>query len=123
MNKEIKDEWVNALRSGEYKQGKNYLRTDNGEGDRYCCLGVLGNECLDGKWEPYRIESDDNESRFIWIYSYLCHGGSEREARMLPECLTSDLDIKVVDWMDILSDMNDNGKTFDDIADWIEENL
>jgi hypothetical protein len=28
--------WVKALRSGKYKQGKNYLRT----GDRFCCLGV-----------------------------------------------------------------------------------
>lgn len=28
--------WVEALRSGEYKQGKDQLRG----GDRFCCLGV-----------------------------------------------------------------------------------
>lgn len=37
MNKEIKDKWVEALRSGNYKQGYGNLQT----GDSYCCLGVL----------------------------------------------------------------------------------
>lgn len=37
MNPDIKKQWVEALRSGEYKQGRNALRT----GDDYCCLGVL----------------------------------------------------------------------------------
>ncbi len=37
MNEQIKAEWLAALRSGEYPQGKNQLRTKWG----YCCLGVL----------------------------------------------------------------------------------
>ncbi len=37
MNKELKDKWINALRSGNYKQGLGRLKY-NGE---YCCLGVL----------------------------------------------------------------------------------
>lgn len=37
MNKEIKARWIEALRSGNYEQGKYYLR----RGDSYCCLGVL----------------------------------------------------------------------------------
>ena len=37
MNEQIKTEWIAALRSGEYPQGKNQLRSDAG----YCCLGVL----------------------------------------------------------------------------------
>lgn len=37
MNPEIKKQWVDALRSGDYKQGKNCLRFEN----RFCCLGVL----------------------------------------------------------------------------------
>lgn len=38
MNQEVKKLWVEALRSGKYKQGKHCLKTDDG---RYCCLGVL----------------------------------------------------------------------------------
>lgn len=39
MNPEIKTLWLDALRSGEYKQGKHALHrlADNS----FCCLGVL----------------------------------------------------------------------------------
>ena len=37
MNQEIKERWVAALRSGEYKQGRGSLN----KGDFFCCLGVL----------------------------------------------------------------------------------
>lgn len=36
--KEVRQLWVKALRSGEYQQGKKYLKTNDG---KYCCLGVL----------------------------------------------------------------------------------
>ena len=35
---DIKQKWVAALRSGDYKQGRGYLRTIDNE---YCSLGVL----------------------------------------------------------------------------------
>lgn len=38
MNPNIKEQWVAALRSGEYTQGQQTLRTRN---DTFCCLGVL----------------------------------------------------------------------------------
>lgn len=38
MNKEIKLKWIEALRSGNYKQGRGQLRNHRNE---YCCLGVL----------------------------------------------------------------------------------
>ncbi len=37
MNPEIKQKWVDALRSGEYEQGNGKLYSGQG----YCCLGVL----------------------------------------------------------------------------------
>ena len=39
MNPEIKQQWVAALRSGEYRQGKHVLH--NVDENTYCCLGVL----------------------------------------------------------------------------------
>lgn len=45
MKPEIKADWLNRLRSGEYAQGRGSLRTEgdpeSGEPDRYCCLGIL----------------------------------------------------------------------------------
>ncbi len=42
MNQEIKDQWVKALKSGEYKQGygKLAVKMSNGQ-QKHCCLGVL----------------------------------------------------------------------------------
>lgn len=37
MNPEIKAQWLSALRSGEYEQGRGQLKNDG----KYCCLGVL----------------------------------------------------------------------------------
>ena|SRR3989304_915908 len=37
MNADIKKRWVKALRSGRYAQARHALRTDQG----FCCLGVL----------------------------------------------------------------------------------
>lgn len=38
MDPKLKAEWVEALRSGEYKQGSGALLSQDGG---YCCLGVL----------------------------------------------------------------------------------
>jgi hypothetical protein len=37
MHREIAEQWIAALRSGKYEQGRNTLR----DGDSFCCLGVL----------------------------------------------------------------------------------
>lgn len=39
--KEVRNLWVEALESGEYKKGRMRLKRTYGEDDRYCCLGVL----------------------------------------------------------------------------------
>jgi hypothetical protein len=43
--------WVDALRSGEYKQTKECLRYNYEEGPRYCCLGVACDISGVGRWE------------------------------------------------------------------------
>ena len=37
LKKSVKKDWVKALRSGDYKQGKAFLHRDG----KFCCLGVL----------------------------------------------------------------------------------
>lgn len=53
MNPEVKEKWVAALESGEYKQGKQALKTVEG----FCCLGVLCDihaKETGGEWENNR---------------------------------------------------------------------
>lgn len=40
-NQEAMRLWVEALRSGQYRQGKSKLRTNSGKRAKHCCLGVL----------------------------------------------------------------------------------
>jgi len=60
MNQQIKERWLAALTSGEYKQTRQTLREDNRSdaenGYCYCCLGDL---C-----DLYRQDHDDEATAF-----------------------------------------------------------
>lgn len=104
MKPEWKKKWLAALRSGEYKQGKNKLR----DGDRFCCIGVLCDIVDDSHWMP-------NEGNGGFSYrgriSFL-DDGVRRVVRLRPSAVSH------------LMDMNDKrGKDFYQIANWIEEYL
>ena len=99
MDKELKDKWVEALRSGRYQQQRDaVLHNEHG----YCCLGVL-----------HHVVTGEEPKRY-WGES-------------LSDCQRP----KVVEQIDseaghisVLTDMNDRkGKSFAEIADWIEANL
>jgi len=56
MNPEVKKKWVEALKSGKYKQGQRALHLKTSDGSFFCCLGVLcdlyiKNVRTDVKWE------------------------------------------------------------------------
>lgn len=111
MKKELKERWVAALRSGEYKQTREYLCDEQG----WCCLGVLCNLVDKNKWisspedcETYALEYDFGDSRLNHEFpdeDWLVDIG------LIPS-LARDLAYK-----------NDNYETFVDIADYIEENV
>lgn len=48
MNPTLKKQWIEALRSGKYRQGRGSLRSESGE---YCCLGVLCDLVDPDGWE------------------------------------------------------------------------
>lgn len=43
MDRDLRDRWIAALESGEYKKGSGLLRRTGLDGgpDTFCCLGVL----------------------------------------------------------------------------------
>jgi hypothetical protein len=99
LDPEFKKKWVAALRSGKYKQGKGGLRNQHGE---FCCLGVacdvMDPDAWDGTvmWRKYGAL--DTNLDFIVLGNGASIGNK-------------------------LAQMNDNGKTFAQIADYIEENV
>lgn len=51
----LRDQWVAALRSGKYVQGRGALRHQGHDGvDTYCCLGVLCDVAIPNGWRPSR---------------------------------------------------------------------
>ena len=114
MNPQIKQKWVDALRSGDYQQGRNYLRTDNG----FCCLGVLCD--LYGK-----------ENNVEWNLAVAEDG--DRDYYEFQD-KTGRIPLSVVEWAGVedcnpyicgrsLAERNDTGSTFNEIADLIQEHL
>ncbi len=123
LEKELKEKWLTALRSGEYAQGKGLLCKVDAEGNtRYCCLGVLL-EVIHGKevWT-----NDRKVSGTIWRGYTDGNDGHRTYARDImphPQTLI-DLGVSHEEKGTPLPTMNDGGKfTFPQIADWIEDNL
>jgi hypothetical protein len=112
MNPQIKQKWLNALRSGDYQQGQRYLRTNSG----FCCLGVLCD--LYGKennveWELLDVST---HYEFQGFESYL--PSSVRKWANLEYC-----NPHVNNGESTLVRLNDTGFTFEQIADVIEKQL
>jgi hypothetical protein len=103
MQSELKQKWVEALRSGKYEQGKNNLRNVN---NNFCCLGVLCDLV-----DPIKWEEGDRESRF--------YNGHKA---FLPDAIQESAGLEV-SRLNVLMAMNDSGRTFDQIADYIEREL
>lgn len=114
MNQEIKEKWVDALRSGNYKQGKSKLRNAD---NTFCCLGVLCDVVNPKPWQQYSDNSWSYQSNVEILPSdlYLAAG------------ITCTGDLKKLVHVGsttylTLAQMNDSGNfSFQQIADIIEE--
>lgn len=113
MDVELKRKWVEALRSGEYKQGVGYLRDDE---NHFCCLGVLCDISREGTWK------EDNDG---WNFKV-----KDKSSRSMDTELTDEFADKIeldLDDMNTLIGMNDGdgrpAEPFSKIANYIETNL
>lgn len=122
MNPRIKKKWLEALRSGEYKQTTENLRDSNG----FCCLGVLCD-----------LHAKERGTNWVQrIDSYELYGEAQTLPLSVQEWAGLDSDIGgVVDFeyesggeihlkADTLPEINDSWhKDFNEIADLIEAQL
>jgi hypothetical protein len=113
MDKEIKEKWLAALRSGDYKQGQYALkRVDDVGNTSYCCMGVLA--CIVGK--ENKMENNDfyNDNVYEEL-AQITRGPGDWSSIKSHEYTHKDGSIKH------LATHNDSGDTFLEIADIIEE--
>lgn len=98
---EIKSQWLEALRSGKFLQGKHMLCTGNLI-KQYCCLGVLSH-----------VQGRLTQSGYDGITdTVLCHNN--------PLNWLNDVRVADADGAITLIGLNDNGMPFTQIADIIE---
>lgn len=115
LDPEFKAKWLAELRSGKHKQGRNTMYDTATDG--LCCLAVAGLVCGLSKDEmagvdiiTQRLRNDVPEKKLAL---------SKKAADLhYPEMLAA-MDSVGKD----LAEMNDDGKSFSEIADWIETNL
>lgn len=107
LPKKMKDRWLEALRSGEFVQGEEFLcvQREGEEFARFCCLGVAAHIFERAPWEEMErpwgkvclFDKDDRD--------YAFRGGLRLDVR------------------NALTILNDSGATFEVIANVIEQRL
>jgi len=131
MNPEVKQKWIDALRSDKYEQGSHKLRSVTG----YCCLGVLCDLYSQEHNTQWEFRGNDETNLQLQDYWYF---GDQSE--FLPESVMNWAELKTpnpnvrVDvednedednwyYTDELSNINDSGYSFNGIANIIEAQL
>lgn len=135
MNPVVKEKWLAALRSGEYKQGRYRLakRRLGAEEWEYCCLGVLCELAIqDGvkltrKFEEQEIGPDKFDLS-IWEATRYTPPGRYGDSAFLPEEVADwaglDRNGKVDPSLPTLPELNDeHEQSFDEIAVFVQEHL
>jgi hypothetical protein len=139
-------EWVEALRSGSYKQGSGKLKKVEGDEYRYCCLGIACEiyQRHNGELDKMVASPSDSQPEHI-VYE----DDTGEHADFMPEVVSKwfeldstkvpvHVDLTIYDvhydedeisyWGDqpfvlkSLDELNDSGLDFDTIATIIEEN-
>lgn len=117
IKQEIKDMWIEALLSGNYKQGKKCLCRSGKEGDEFCCLGVLCDQLDSSKWTG-------NSGVRYYLF------GLSSTAYLLPVDIIYSIKTDGKEFIEIeeallylADEMNDKGKSFAEIAEYIQKNL
>lgn len=140
--KELWTDWIVALRSGKYVQGRRKLRamfiTPAEPKERMCCLGVACDLAQDlskdWKWEDPLPSYHNGKLEKVWCFKAgtISEGGLPSEMEKMygfvREYNTRDHFVETLDSRSLsigmsLTGINDSGATFEDIAMILEHAL
>ena len=132
MDAQLKAKWVEALRSGEFKQAQGMLHDT--KTDSYCCLGVLC-KVVGAEWGVFEKEVEGDDGYYLATRDHV----PVKDGELLGDTDSEELEPSVcrkfgIPNQSILMKLNDGKgkegapdyerpKTFPEIADYIEANL
>lgn len=128
MDANLKAKWVEALRSGDFKQAQTELH--NSASDSYCCLGVLC-KVAGATWTSFEKEMEGDDGCYLATLDHVpvkdgvLLGNTDNEELEPAACK----EFGIPD-QSVLIGMNDGNErlgikpcSFSEIADYIEKNL
>jgi len=119
MNKEVKQKWIEALRSGKYSQGEGVLRD---HADRFCCLGVLCDVMNPAGWGEMCLTDTSVNGHDAEIEARPFKADDDVSSISIPHSLRERIGLHVADASTLIT-MNDRGESFETIAKHIEANV
>lgn len=147
MDENLKKEWTNRLRSGKYRQGASYLEfSDIDDKISHCCLGVLCDLAVERGIIIREIHEGGNSENSISFFGddrgmisdvlpstvveWAGLDGNNPSVQAPYDSVFGDCerwgceedDVSSLVWKE-LAELNDNGFTFEQIADWIDSTL
>ena len=126
MNHRVKRLWLDALRSGDYMQGQGVLTQRTPEGGLlHCCMGVLCDLAVKAGVVDPPVEPVVGSSVLRWHAEYFDYYNTVFPPTVVQEWAGIEREhVEAVPIATYLSRLNDQCDwTFDQVADWIEENL
>lgn len=123
--------WVEALRSGKYKQGQHVMRSGR---DKFCCLGVACDISEEASWHKNKetdgwYYGDWKNEETLSNHMVNFFGLNSEEGTLNGDSLSDELKLSIkeqtkgkvrVNASFSLAHLNDSGVDFDTIADIIE---
>lgn len=106
-NREQIEKLIKALRSGKYKQTKSKLHGDEG----FCCIGVYGVEVLGKRKEDIYSSGAERACSFHISDTY------DKFGNMISSFVDHE---KNQCYISMFASMNDDGKSFEKIADKLQ---
>lgn len=127
----LMEQWLEALRSGDYEQGNGAMREQrSSEKPRYCCLGVADEVCFGATWQEKFVDHAYQDDM-----GYAGSLPEERRAILGLDKTATEEDLNRYYELRGLRDyyidhpsreqlliyLNDNGISFGGIAEFVEE--
>ena len=124
MNPEIKQQWITALRSGNFKQCNSNLKKETPQGICHCCLGVLAELAVKERIVKEQVVVSFGTSFFnfegagIYLLPAVTKwAGIESNGKLKSPVIFNGKENRN------LASLNDAGMSFDQIANVIESQL